>query len=165
MSITGNIQANGNWLEIKDGGARGEAQDQVPSTVANAIQAFTAGTGSGQINGVYRIPYTIASAATQNLTISSALTDELGGTFGFAEIKGLLIKNLSSSLASVLFSIADSVSTKDEFAATIPPGASSAPLMSPTAYTIIVAQNDVLEFINQAGGDANIEVYIWGVKV
>ena len=47
----------------------------------------------------------------------------------------------------------------------IPVDAGSMPLASRTAYTIVAAQNDVLEFINQTGGDANIEVYLMGVKV
>jgi len=165
MSFTGSIQASGQWIEIKDGVALGEATDTLPSTVANIAKTFTAGTGAGQIDGAYRIAYTITTGATQNLTISSGLSDELGGTFGFAELKAIIIKNLSSGLAAVLFSIADSVSGKDEFAAMIPVDAGSMPLASGTAYTIVAAQNDVLEFINQTGGDANIEVYLMGVKV
>ncbi len=165
MSITGNIQGNMQWTEIKDGVALGEAQDNVPSTIANLVQAYTAGVGSGQVNAAYRIEQSIADAATYNLTISAALADELGGTFGFAEIKAILIKNLSTSVADVLFSIADSVSVKDEFAAMIPVNGGAIPLEGPDGYTITAAQNDILEFINQGGGVANIEIYLLGVKV
>ena len=163
MSITGNMQANCQWTEIKDGVALGEAQDQVPSTVASLIQAFANGTGSGEIDKAYRIAQTIASAATYTLTISgSNLTDEFGNTFGFATLKGIIIINKETGLAAVLFSIANGGT--DEFAALIPVGSGSMPLQSPTGYTVVAATNDDLEFINQGGGDANIEIYLLGVK-
>ena len=163
MSITGNVIANMRWTEIKDGVALGEAQDNVPSTVANLIQSFTAGTGTGQIDGAYRLAQTIAAAATFNLTISgSNLTDEFGNTFGFATLKAIIIINKSTSLAAVLFSLANGAT--DEYAAMIQVASGSMPIQSPTGYTIVAATNDVLEFINQGGGDANIEIYLLGVK-
>ncbi len=163
MSITGNVIANMRWTEIKDGVALGEAQDNVPSTVANLIQAFTAGTGTGQIDGAFRLAQTIAAAATFNLTISGVnLTDEFGATFGLATLKAIIIINKSTGLAAVQFSL-DNAAT-DEFAALIPVGSGSMPLQSPTGYAIVAATNDVLKFVNQGGGDANVEIYLVGVK-
>lgn len=140
---------------------------QADLAVAETL-ALASGTGLNQADKIYSNTYAIATAGTQSIDVSAALTDALGGTFVPVKVKLVLIVSNSANTTNLtLFGDANSLPILNTAATTVtlPPGGIFL-LANPSLAGIAVTAGtgDIIKIVNAAGATANVKVVIVGTS-
>jgi len=96
MPVSGNINAGFNITLTKVVGSLRTASDPLTSG-ASASLTFTNGTGANQANNLYAATRTLNSAATETLDLAGSLANAFGDTITASQVKGVYIKNTSTT--------------------------------------------------------------------
>jgi hypothetical protein len=138
------------------------AQD-LTTPLANLVFSRSAklgsGTGAGQADRLFSDRRTLDASATENLDLSGALLDALGGPAAFVRVKGLFISADASNTNRVVFGAASANAWATLLNTTgtvsLPPGASAAFMCGTgdaTAWAVTSGTGDILKVANGAGG-------------
>lgn len=143
------------------------------STVVDPInqlieQAFANGTGADQANKVWSDRRTLADGASESLDLAGGLTDAFGAAITFTKIKGIVIKNRSTTQTLAVGGAASSqfinwVANSSDIV-NIPPGGFLA-LTAPGAagFAVTAGTGDLLKIANGAAGQAtDYDIYLIG---
>lgn len=77
-------------------------QDPAAEVLGQMFKSFLVGTGLDQCNQVYSKAATITAAGRNTYDLAGSLTDMFGNTITFTGIKGLYVKNTSTTAARLL---------------------------------------------------------------
>lgn len=118
------------------------------------------GTGAGKADRIWHDQRTLAASATEDLDLSGALTDALGGSAVFAKIKGIVVAAAAGNVNNVLVGgVTNGLSTFLSPAATgiitLRPGAVFALFAGAadaTGYAVTAATADLLHVANSGSG-------------
>ncbi len=131
----------------------------VSSTLSfnRAVQLVT-GTGAGKADRLFADTRTLAASATEDLDLSGALLDALGGPAAFARVKGLIVSASKDNTNNVVFGAASSNAwatlLNSTGTVTLRPGASAAfiaGVADATGWGVTAGTGDLLKVANSAG--------------
>ena len=128
------------------------------------------GTGAGKADRLFTDTRSLAASATEDLDLSGALLDVLGGPAVFARIKGLIIYAHDDNVNNVVVGAAASnqwatlLNTTGTI--TLRPGATAAFMAGKadaTVWAVTAATGDLLKIANSGAGSAvNYDIVILG---
>lgn len=120
--------------------------------------SLASGTGAGKADRLFSDRRTLAASATEDLDLSGALLDALGGPAQFVRIKGLLIAASKANTNNVVIGAAASNQWSTLLNATgtltLRPGAAVCCMAGDTdatGWTVTAGTGDILKVANSAG--------------
>lgn len=141
-------------------GATDLAPVSSPLSLNRAVQ-FANGTGAGKADRLFADSRTLGASATEDLDLSGALLDALGGSAAFARVKGLVIAASKNNTNNVVFGAASSNAwatlLNSTGTITLRPGAVAAFMAGAadaTGWGVTAGTGDLLKVANSAGGSS-----------
>ena len=119
---------------------------------------LASGTGAGKADRLFSDRRTLAASATEDLDLSGALLDALGGPAAFVRVKGLIVSASKDNTNNVVFGAAASNAwatlLNSTGAITLRPGAVAAFMAgaADTGWAVTAGTGDILKVANSAGG-------------
>lgn len=141
-----------------------------PLSFSRSVQ-LASGTGAGKADRLFSDRRTLAASATEDLDLSGALLDALGGPAAFAKIKGLIIAADKGNTNNVVFGAASTnqwatlLNTTGTI--TLRPGASACFMagVADTGWNVTASTGDLLKVANSAGGTpVNYDIVVIGAS-
>lgn len=150
-------------------GATDLASISSPLSFTRAVK-LASGTGAGKADRMFADTRTLAASATEDLDLSGALLDALGGPAAFARIKALVISADKDNTNNVVFGAASANAwatlLNSTGTVTLRPGASAcfmAGVADATGWGVTAGTGDLLKVANSAGGTAvNYDIVVIG---
>ena len=128
-------------------------------------QLFTTGTGSSQANVLWHDERTLTDGSNENLDLSGVLMDSFGDSVALVKVKGLIIKNQSTTQTLSVGGAASAQFSTWVGAVTdivkVPPGGVLC-LFNPAGYTVTNTTADLLKILNSAGASCIYDIIIIG---
>lgn len=148
-------------------GSPGEGSNEHEVDASLTPQEFTTGSGANQANHAFADERTLAASTSENLDLYGGLTDGLGQTINFANIKAILIKADAGNGGNIVVGAAASnpflaglAGTTPSFA--IPPGGVFQ-ISNPAGWTVTDSSNDQLKIANSdSGASGKYSIFIIG---
>lgn len=133
---------------------------------------LASGTGAGKADRLFSDRRTLAASATEDLDLSGALLDALGGPAQFVKVKGLIIAADRANTNKVVFGAASANAWATLLNSTgtisLPPGASAcfmAGATDATNWAVTAGTGDILKVANSAGGTpVNYDIVVIGAS-
>lgn len=127
------------------------------------------GTGSQQADRVYAKTITLAASATQNLDLSGALTDPIGGSAVFVKVKALAVRARAANTNGVIVGNVTNGFVGPFGAAahqvTVPPGGMFLVCAPDAGWAVTAGTADLLRVANSgAGTDVTLDIVIVGTS-
>lgn len=139
-------------------GATDLASISSPLAINRAVQ-LASGLGAGKADRLFADTRTLAASGTEDLDLSGALLDALGGPAQFARVKGLIIAAAKTNTNKVVFGAASATQWATLLNTTgtvsLPPGAVACFMAGPAdavGWTVTASTGDLLKVANSAGG-------------
>ncbi|SRR6266581_4434049 len=141
--------------------------------VSRAV-TFDPGTGAGQVDRIFADTRTLTASSSEDLDLSGAMVDDLGGAFVLARIRGILISAAAANVNNVLIGgvtngLASFLTPAATGIITLRPGAFVAlgcGQLDATGYVVTAATADLLHVANSgAGTSVTYDVIIIGASV
>lgn len=139
-------------------GATDLASISSPLNFARSIQLANGTTGAGKADRLFADTRTLAASATEDLDLSGALLDALGGPAAFARVKGLIVAADKANTNNVVFGAASSNAwatlLNSTGSVTLRPGAVAAFMVgaADNGWAVTAGTGDLLKVANSAGG-------------
>lgn len=133
----------------------------------HASRELPSGVAAGQVDKMFMDTRTIASASNEDLDLSGALVDPIGGTAVFAKIRGIVIKSKDANTTALTVKPAASNGFLGPFGAAthtmaIQPGGTLALYAPVTGWTVTAGTGDLINIANAAGAAASYDIIIVG---
>lgn len=115
------------------------------------------GVASGQADRVYAKTITLAASANQDIDLSGALLDAIGGSAVFAKVKAIAVKAADGNTNNVVVGGAAANGFVGPFGATthtvaVPPGGRFVIFAPVAGWTVTAATADLLRVANSGAG-------------
>lgn len=136
----------------------------------SAVQDYTNGTATGQVDRVFTDTRTLTASATENLDLAGALVDAFGATLTFVTIKAVIIKAALANANDVLVSRGATngvalFTAVSAGLAGLKPGGAFAWFAGGAGLAVTPATGDLIVITNSAGGTSvNYDVIILGTS-
>lgn len=156
------IGISGTSYEYGVGGAR---QDNFEVALSKILAH---GTGVDQFDKVYRGVRQIAASGSESIDLAGTITGALGATFGFTEVKAILIKASSTNINDVVIGGAPAATFVGPFGAAahtvrVRPGQIFAITATGVGWTVIEGA-DLLKIANSGGGSVvDYQIILLGI--
>ncbi|QNJ57615.1 hypothetical protein SEA_KEANU_9 [Streptomyces phage Keanu] len=141
-----------------------------PLSFNRAVQLVN-GTGAGKADRMFADTRTLAASATEDLDLSGALLDALGGSAAFVRIKGLIVAASKDNTNNVVFGAASSNAwatlLNSTGTVTLRPGAAACFLagVADVGWAVTAGTGDLLKVANSAGGTpVNYDIVVIGAS-
>ena len=139
-------------------GSPGEGTNEHEVDASLTPMEFTTGSGANQANHAFADVRSLAASANETLDLYGGLTDGLGQTINFANIKAILIKADAANGGNIVVGAAASNPFLAGFAGTTPtfaiPPDGVFQIADPAGWAVTNSSNDQLKIANSDSGAA-----------
>lgn len=129
----------------------------------------TNGTGTDQADQLWHDTRTLAAGATDNLDLAGGVTNAFGTTMTFAKVKGVFIKN-NSTTSGEYFTVGNATAPVQLwFGATtgtelLQHDACTLHVNNKSGWTVTAATGDTLKIVNSGTASNTYDIIIWGTS-
>lgn len=141
-----------------------------PLNFNRAVQLAN-GTGVGKADRMFADTRTLAASVTEDLDLSGALLDAIGGPAAFVRVKGLIIAAAKANTNNVVFGAASSNAWATLLNSTgtisLRPGAAACFMagVGDLGWAVTAGTGDILKVANSAGGTSvNYDIVVIGAS-
>lgn len=133
----------------------------------HASRELPSGVAAGQVDKLFMDTRTLASNTAEDLDLSGALVDPIGGTAVFAKVRGIIVKSKDTNTTNLTIKPGASNGFTGPFGAathtiTLQPGGTFAVFAPGTGWTVTAGTGDLINIANASGASAQYDIIVVG---